>query len=169
MWLFIIIFISFTFWLASISKVFNIGAFADLLVYLQIPGAARWPRQLAIIVIFFEMLVACLTLSGGVWTLIGLIFASLLMVLFIFIIGYMLRKEAQRSCNCFGRSKRPVNRLDLIRNIGLCLCSTTGVCISQTVGPLPANKIEIGLIGVLSLAIAIFWVNLGEIYEVFKA
>lgn len=168
MWFFIIIFVSFTFWLATISKLTNIAKFADALVKLQIPGAHTRPKTVAIFVIFLEMLVGGLTLIGGTFTLAGLFLATSLMLMFTIVIGRILQQGVSQYCNCFGGNERPVNRLDMVRNIGLCVCSTTGICISQTAAQLPANKVEIGVISALSVAIAIIWVNLGDIYHTLK-
>lgn len=168
MWLFIVIFVSFTFCLAAISKAINIVKFADALVELQIPGANTRPQMVAIIIILLEMLVGGLILIGGGFTLIGLFLATGLMLLFTVMLGRILRQGTSQHCNCFGNSERPINPLDMIRNIGLCACSTTGICLSQTATQLPTNKIEIGVIGVLSIAIAIVWANLGDIYHTLK-
>lgn len=168
MWLFIITFISFTFWLAAISKLVNATKFSEALVQLQIPGANARPRVMAIVVITAEAVVGGLTLAGSVFTFAGLLLATGLMLVFTIVIGRILQQSIPQYCNCFGNTERPVNPLDMVRNIGLCACSITGICISRTAVQLPANKIEFGVIGVLSLAIAIVWANLGDIYHALK-
>lgn len=162
-------FISSTFLLAGASKLLNRRPFQQSLVQLRIPFAHNHTTQIALLIIGLEAFAGVLIFAGGRFTVAGFLLATGLMIGFTIVIANVLLRGVSRHCNCFGKSNRPINILDLIRNIGICACSTTGICLTQTTHTPITNKLEVGVITILGMFIALIWANLGDIYHLIKS
>lgn len=159
-----------TFLSATIAKIIGWSSFIDSLIQLELPVASRYPQVSAFCVVFFEVLAAIMLVAGGRSAQLGFVLSLLMMMGFTATLASVLMRQMNRQCNCFGAtSQRPIDALDIVRNVGLGICCVIGIILSQTTQIVTTSWIEMGLLGVMGIFIALVWANLGEIYHLVKS
>lgn len=161
--------ISTTFLIAGIAKLITWASFTESLAKLELPIHPRFVPAVAATVIASEISTVLLITLGGSWQVMGFGLGLMLLMAFTAVLLSVLWREIARECNCFGLSKRPINRVDVVRNLGLCACCVTGIGFAQAGQTIVASRAELGLLGAIGIFAALVWSNLGEIYSLIRA
>lgn len=161
--------ISTTFLIAGIAKLITWNSFTKSVTKLELPIRPRFVPAVAAMVVASEITTVILITLGGAWQLIGFGLGLILLMAFTGVLASVLWREMARECNCFGVSERPINRVDIVRNLGLCACCVTGMGLAQAGHTIVASRAELGVLSAISIFAALVWSNLGEIYSLFRA
>lgn len=163
------ILISVTFLIASIAKVMTWHSFTASLGDLGLPFRQRFIPAVSGIVVIAELSVAILIMLGNQLRVIGFVLGLILLMAFTGVLVSVLWREVARECNCFGVSERPINNVDVVRNLGLCACCVTGIGLAQAgQTTMMVGRGELELLGAIGILAAVVWSNLGEIYSLLR-
>jgi len=127
----------------------------------------RWSRTVAWLFLCGEITTAALMMLGGNGLSLGFLLATTLLMAFSLALGMALRRNISMSCNCFGRTERPISGYDVVRNGVLILCNVLGLWLLNSA---PQNLAlgEIMLLALMSVVFLLFVMNLGEIVEALR-
>ncbi|MEW9552463.1 MauE/DoxX family redox-associated membrane protein [Nonomuraea sp. NPDC050783] len=149
--------------LAAAAKARDLPAFTKATAELSgLP--ARAARPAAVAAVAAEGGAAILTAAGGTALRWGLSLAAALLLLFSTRLWLALRSGRRVSCNCFGRSTRPISRLDLVRNAGLIGCACAGLLLQTlTPAPGPVSADALALVAAMAALFATVWGSLPDV------
>ena len=150
---------------AASSKSRDLRRFADSLGDdFQVPGNIS--MLVAIAIVAAEWLAVVLLMLGGPARQWGMGLAGLLFILFSVVIAAVLWRKQQVFCHCFGRARKPLSGVDLIRNsIYLAACvfyplHGQGVAIGE-----PMAQLALIMMAVVCFLLSI---SLGEIKQLLR-
>jgi hypothetical protein len=161
--------LGFVFALSLIGKLRNIQAFRQtILTFRLLPewlvGTATW------LFLGSEFLVVLGSILGNEFLFPTFLLAALLLLLFSGAMASVLVRQIRTSCNCFGKSDKPVAVTDLWRNGGL-LCCALGGCALLFWLPQAHDQLTIVawfLAGVAAIVFVAFWLYLGDLVALFQ-
>lgn len=158
--------IGLTFAASAVGKAVALSHFIDSLERLGVPGR-RVRTVLAGVIVGCEAFIAVMSGVGGGLVCGAFTCSIVLLVVFSATLLRVLQRGVRTSCNCFGRSARPVTKYDVLRNailIGASILGlwAQGVATGQIVG---LAALQAGLMGaVFSTVVA----HLGDILQVLR-
>ncbi len=124
-------------------------------------GVAAW------LTIVAELSVSLLLLVGNPALLtVGLVVATLLLLMFTYLLARGLSRGVAVSCGCFGSAEQPVSRLDIVRNLLLlgCICVVAAACVRDLSAIFPDLDLQRWTLIVLAAsASTVFIARLGTI------
>jgi len=118
--------ICFIFFYSFASKLRDYAAFERSINNFQILPAYL-ERLAAIGFLLLELLIVVAALLGGDWLYLSYSLTIILLVVFVYAIGSVLRRNIQTSCNCFGTNEQKVSSADIWRNIGIIVVALIGL------------------------------------------
>lgn len=124
----------------------------------------RWSRSIALLFLCGEIATALAVTVGGVLLPIGFGLAIVLLVTFSVALLQALRRHIRMSCNCFGRTERPISYYDVVRNLLLILCSLLGLWMQMYAQQGLSNG-EIVLLLLMSISLLMFATNLSDVIK----
>ncbi|GHO45980.1 MauE/DoxX family redox-associated membrane protein [Ktedonospora formicarum] len=120
--------LSFVFALSFVGKLRDVRGLRQTILNFHI--LPHWLNWLSGVITFFvlvsELLVIMGGVLGGMFLLPTFVFAAFLLILFSGTLMSVLVRQVHTSCNCFGKSDKPVSVGDLWRNGGLLCCALGG-------------------------------------------
>jgi hypothetical protein len=141
---------------SAAGKAASLASFRDAITdFGVIPGSLTGAAALA--TVSAEGLVAAAVAAGGVLASAGFALGLALLAVFSALLAAALRRKAEFSCNCFGRSERKISWYDMARNVILGLCCAGGLWTYQAAAkgyPGPAPLIALGLVAAFAVGIA---------------
>lgn len=164
---FFIVFAVVVFVVSSTSKFRDMSQFQQVLERLPVPSSFHQSRAVPILVAGSEVMVVVLLLGGGDATLVGFLFAALLLLTFTGVLARTLFVGRIVSCSCFGPSTRPINRLDIVRNIGILACCISGFYLALTGSHAGGQLVEVLVTSAIACLFAVVWMGIGDIYDIF--
>ncbi len=168
-WCQIVLFLLFS--ASMVQKLRNHHAFEESVAGFALVPAA-WVTPLAWLFMGGEGLVALLLgigLLGEGWSRIaGVLLASFLLLLFSGALLSVIARGLSIPCGCFGaREDHPVSSLDLVRNVGLLVCSTLALVPAFIPPSLIHSPTSVSLLTALDAAtFVVIWTHLNVITTV---
>jgi len=162
---------------SAVLKLSDLSAFVDSLPRFGVPrryrGAVGWTLVGA------ELTTALTVVAGGPLLVTGFAIASVLLAAFSVVILTALGTGVVGPCHCFGKSLKPLSRVDLGRNGGFLVLAVIGLLLTtgsisaaagQTIAILVTATRPQTVIGLVAgLAFALVWSQLSEVIHLFSA
>ena len=140
------------------SKIRNVRSFQT-----TIAGFKLFPHwishRLAYVFLTGELMVVGMMSIGDGFLSWGYLLASLLLITFSIALAYVLYRNIDTPCHCFGPSEDHVSLYDIIRNIGLILIAVAGLD-TLPVSHDGLNLVEYALVGIVAIVFVFIWINL---------
>ena len=161
--------LGFVFTLSLIGKLRNIQAFRQtILTFRLLPD--QFVGGATYLFLGSELLVVLGSILGNRFLFPTFLLAALLLLLFSGAMASVLVRQIRTSCNCFGKSDKPVAVTDLWRNGGL-LCCALGGGVLLFWSPQGHDQLTIMawfLAGAAALVFVAFWLYLGDLVALFQ-
>ncbi|MEP6477978.1 MAG: MauE/DoxX family redox-associated membrane protein [Rhodoglobus sp.] len=144
---------------SGIAKVRTPGRTVDAMAALGVPGFFRRGWIAALLPVVEIVVGGVLLLAPGLLRLLAALAATVMMLVFIALIGKVVASGEDVSCECFGAlSRDPVDRWTLVRNVLLLVASAVAACAgtdgSSLVLSLPSRSgTELALLVTTGLAV----------------
>jgi uncharacterized membrane protein YphA (DoxX/SURF4 family) len=159
--------IALVFALSASGKVLDMPAFQESIADFRLLPR-RWSKVVAWAFLGAEFVIALLMAVGGGALLTGFLLASGLLVTFSAALVVALRRNAEVTCNCFGRTERRISFYDVVRNALLVLCSLAGAWWALAGSPQNLAAVEAVLIGLMAVCFVVLTTNLRDIVETLR-
>lgn len=124
----------------------------------------RWSKTVAWLFLGAEMTIVLCVLLGGYLLAPGFLLATVLLIVFSLALLTALKRHISMSCNCFGRTERPISRYDVARNMLLILWSLVGLFLARDVSQQLTWDTAL-LLALMSLVFVLCATNLEDIVE----
>lgn len=151
-----------------LSKILNINQFAQTISSFKLLPS-KLSTKIAFLVLTGELGIVGMILAGPSYLPFAFMAASVLLTGFSLALGWVLFKNIQTPCNCFGNSKNKVTVYDLIRNIGLLICTVLAGIVCTTNYIQPISIFEWAIIALFSLIFVALMTNVNSIVLTLKA
>jgi hypothetical protein len=162
--------LGFVFALSLIGKLRNVEAFRQTMLNFRL--LPDWLIGVATYLFLgSELLVVLGTILGDRFLFPTFLLAALLLILFSGAMALVLVRQMRLSCNCFGKSDKPVSVEDLWRNGGF-LCCALGGCVFLFWSPQEHNHLTIVawfLAGATATVFVALWLFVGDLVALFKS
>ena len=157
------------FLLSSTSKLRDMVGFRKTMNNFQILPT-QFNRFASWLFVGSEIMVVILFVVGGSALLAGFLLAAFLLTIFSLVLVSVWVRKLPTSCHCFGSSTRVVSLFDIWRNVGLLLCSFSGLLILVEIqqNTAPLDLFAWLLIGGLAVIVVLVWTQLSEIIQLFR-
>lgn len=151
----------FTFLMSALHKNYNKRDFENVIEKV-IPSTLNFPGVAYVIILLIEVMILIL-LAINDFYIFGLALSLVVLFIFSMFIVYMIRRQIDSSCGCFGFSDRKVSWYDFARN-----CILIFICIMGLVLPMSnRDPISLDLLSITvlfcSLLIAVLIANIGDV------
>lgn len=155
----------FIFLYSFVTKLRDFAAFERAIKNFQLLPS-NLHRLVSISFVLGEAFIVVTAIFGGNWLFQSYSMAIILLVIFIYALNSVLKRDIQASCNCFGVSEQKVSHYDIWRNIGIVMIPTIGF-IALSFNNTMSN---LGLLAwllstIVAFVLSIFLLNLRDLME----
>ena len=128
-------------------------------------------RVAALALLVSEFLAMVLVLVGGEFLQTGFILATVLLLLFSIALATVHARKIRTTCNCFGKSTKPVTAYDQWRNGGFIVCALVGWSNTNLVSEYAPPSLELAeaiLIGLVAVVFVVACTHISHIAQMLR-
>ncbi|KAA3663981.1 MAG: hypothetical protein DWQ04_08045 [Chloroflexi bacterium] len=165
---FLRIVVGLVFAVSFLGKLRNIDQFTQIITTFKIVPA-RWNHLTALFFLIGELTVVIFIIVGQHLLSVAFGLAVLLLLVFTTALVFVLARNIQTSCNCFGENENLVSKHDIWRNVSLLACAAGGWIIDyigQERGFLAWT--EYVMLSITAILFVAFITNLKEFTNLFQ-